>query len=148
MAQGDVVSDDEDIVRVLFDPLYSTQHGRPASSAFCQLDASVSRTAVLSHDEIVKAFQDQRGTKGRSPVVMTCTVRVGHVSQVCQEAPSAGIAANVIEDPILEPGPGEIENPAHAVIRAWAVDDANVAKELTKGMSKSLLRLGRLTPVL
>jgi hypothetical protein len=146
MAQGDVVADHEEIVRSLFDPLYSTQHGRPASNAFCQLDASVSRTAILSHDEIVRVFQDQRAT-GCSPVVMTCTVRVDHVTQVCQAAPGTGIAANVIEDPILKPGPGEVVNPAHAVIRAWSVDDANVAKELTKGMSKALLRMGKLTPV-
>ncbi|MDP1691454.1 MAG: hypothetical protein Q8L49_05815 [Burkholderiaceae bacterium] len=146
MPQGDVVADHEEVVRSIFDPLYSTRHGRPASNAFCQLDASVSRTAILSHDEIVKIFQNQRA-EGCSPVVMTCTVLVGHVTEVCQAAPSAGIAANVIEDAILHPRPGEIVNPAHAVIRAWSVDNPTVAKELTKGMSKALLRLGRLTPV-
>lgn len=146
MAKGDVVADHEEIVRSLFDPLYSTQHRRPASNAFCQLDASVSRTAVLPHAEIVRIFQQLRG-EGYSPVVMTCTVTVGQVTAVCREMPNAGIAANVIEDPILEPERGEVVNPAHAVIRAWSVDDRQAPRELTNGMSKALLRQGRLTSV-
>jgi hypothetical protein len=147
MAKGDVVAEPEEIVRALYDPLYCTAQGRPASFAFCGPQASVSRIQILSYDEIVKIMKANR-EDGSSPVVMTCTVLVRDVHEVINQFPAGKLEAAVIEDPILEPGPSEAANPAHAAIHAWSTGDLTRApKKLTVGMSKELLRRGTLRQV-
>ena len=137
MAFGDVVAHHEEIVRSLYEPLYASAQRRPASNAFCQVDASVSRTAVLPYEEIMKIFKADR--EGFSPVVATCTVLVGDVIEVCKLNPKAEIDAQVVEKP-------ERTNVAHAEIRAWSTQNQE-PRELKRGMSKELLRRGTLRPV-
>lgn len=148
MAKGDVVAEHEELVRALYQPLWSSKHGRPASNAFCQTNASVSRTAILPYEEILKIFHVYRASAApASPVVATCRVFVSQVLEACKAFPEDGVSANVIEDPILEEQPGESDNPAHAEIRAWSSADAGVSTQLSRKMSQFILNVGNISRV-
>ena len=57
MANGDVVGDHEQIVRALYEPLWSKKEKRATSLAFTQVDVSVSRTTILPYERIVEIFK-------------------------------------------------------------------------------------------
>jgi uncharacterized protein YfiM (DUF2279 family) len=135
MAAGDQVAEHEEIVRALFFPLWSPTEQRATSAAFSQLDVSVSRTAVLSHEAIVRIFKADLGT--RAELAATCSTTVGLVLKACTDNPQAAMAVAVIEDPVSE-AEGVTANPAHAEIRAWKLQTPGTRVALTKGIANAI----------
>jgi hypothetical protein len=140
MANGDVVADYEQIVRALYDPLWSAEKKRAASLAFTQVDVSVSRTAILSYESIVEIFK--KDISAASPVVATCSTFVAVVSTACESSHEAGFTVAVVEDRV-EASANRSENPAHAEIRARSIADPQVKISLTRGMANAILKSGK-----
>lgn len=139
MANGDLVADHEQIVRALYEPLWSAEKKRATSLAFTQVDVSVSRTAVLPYERIVEIFK--KDISAASPVVATCVTLVAVVSTACAGSRQAGFTVAVVEDPVM----GSVhrsENAAHAEIRARSMADPQVKMNLTRGMANAILKSG------
>ena len=139
MANGDVVGDHEQIVRALYEPLWSKKEKRATSLAFTQVDVSVSRTAILPYARIVDIFK--KDISAASPVVATCVTSVAVVGAACASCHEAGFTVAVVEDRV-EADANWSENPAHAEIRARLIADPQVKRSLTKGMANAILRSG------
>ena len=123
MANGDVVADDEQIVRALYEPLWSVEKKRATSLAFTQVDVSVSRTAILPYASIVEIFK--KDISAASPVVVTCVTSVAVVSTACANSREAGFTVAVVEDRVAA-SIDRSENQAHAEIRARSLADSQV----------------------
>lgn len=139
MANGDVVADHEQIVRALYEPLWSAAKKRATSLAFTQVDVSVSRTAILPYASIVEIFN--KDISAASPVVATCVTSVAVVSTACASSPEAGFTVAVVEDRV-EASIVRSANPAHAEIRARSIADPQVKMSLTRGMAHAILKSG------
>lgn len=139
MANGDVVAGYEQIVRALYEPLWSSEMNRATSLAFTQVDVSVSRTAILPYESIVEIFR--KDISAASPVVATCVTSVDAVSTACASSHKGGFTVAVVEDRV-EASAKRSENPAHAEIRARSIADPQVKMSLTRGMANAILRSG------
>lgn len=137
MAKGDLVAGHEELIRALYEPLWSAVEKRATSAAFTQINASVSRTQILPYDAILKIFKMGIGAE---PVVATCSTSVEVVLKACADLPKAGLAVSVVEDPI-EGIAGVTANPAHAEIRAQSMTTPGVAVGLTRGMANAILKV-------
>jgi hypothetical protein len=144
MAKGDVVADHEELIRALYEPLWSAVEKRATSAAFTQPDASVSRTQVLPYDAIVAIFKAD--ITGAAPVVATCSTSVGVVLKACADLPKAGLTVSVVEAPV-EATERVTANPAHAEIRARSKAAPGIAVGLTRGMANAILKLAEVKMV-
>ena len=134
MAAGDSVGEHEELVRALYSPLWDETLQRATTRAFTQIDASVSRTAILPYDTIVGIFKADLGDQ----VVATASTTVQVICEACKSDMS--IFVRVVEDP-LAPGKNVTANPAHAEIRARLTTDPNKPVELSKKIAKQILNL-------
>lgn len=137
MATGDFVAGHEELIRALYEPLWSAVQQRATSAAFTQPNASVSRTQVLPYAAILEIF---KAGIGAEPVVATCSTSVEVVLKACADSPKSGLTVSVVEDPI-EGVAGMPANPAHAEIRARSMTAPGVAVGLTRGMARAILKV-------
>lgn len=150
MAAGDLVADDEEVVRALHYPLWDEATQRATTSAFMQSEISVSRPAVLEYSEIVRIFKSDLDGKvckdGKvRMVVATATVVVRSVLDLCN-VPDATVAVSVVEDP-THGVPGIEDNLSHALILGRDQSDRKVPKNLTRGMANRIRTACRYRPV-
>lgn len=134
MAAGDSVGEHEELVRALYSPLWDEALQRATTRAFTQIDASVSRTAILSYEAIVDIFKADLGDQ----VVATASTTVQVICEACSSDTS--IFVRVVEDPV-ESGKNITANPAHAEIRARLATDRNKPVELSKKIARQILKL-------
>lgn len=143
MAKGDAVADDETLVRALYWPHYDPNHNKVNSSAYMDVENSVSRPAILSMSEIAEIFRaDLKEFTG-----LVCTIGAGVVRQVVSTSESVQLEVEIVEDQIKDEPPAS-DNPAHALIKPYdkpIVKDGTELKpraprKFSKGISKDLLR--------
>lgn len=136
MAKGDTVNAEEEIVRALYSPYWDGE--RATARAFMELEVSVSRSAVLPYEEIVKIFKhdlDGSGPDGARRVSATAAISVGQVIDLCLCNPATGVS--VTEDP-TEATDKFMANPAHAVVCGFDAAEPNNRRELSRGQANKI----------
>jgi len=132
----------ESVVRALHLPFWDPSLKRGTKSAFQQTDVSVSREAILSHDEIVAIFVSDlnRPATAELParsVEGTATLNVGEVLDVCN-ADRNVVSVQFVADPVAG-AEGQETNPAHALMQVR--DGAGGPRKLPNALAMAVLRL-------
>jgi hypothetical protein len=152
MAKGDPLCEHEEIVRGLRYPYWSDEHQRGTPSAFTDRKTSVDRLAVLSLEEIIEILRAKFDHRV-DPLGESMKIRAVGRARVCavlaeaqkpvgqgKKACLPPVVLTVIEDSI-ENEPGEVDDPAHALICAWKREDQSVARRVPSSVANRLLAL-------
>lgn len=144
MPSTDVVGPCEELVRALYPPFWDEKLRRATPSAFCQSDVSVSRLAILPHDEIVRIFRadlEHRMSDGNvRRIEATAVLRVDLLKEACKEADKSGRSVEVVADPVEEDDQVRA-NPAHALIQVRDAETRTVPMKLTRGIANKILEI-------
>jgi hypothetical protein len=149
MAKGDLINENEKVVRAGLYPYWDANLERASPSAFTQAEVSVSRLAILNFDQIVSIFKkDFNGRLHRDGESMEIRgIGRATVADIVKQTEKPlddknkslpKVILTVIEDQI-ENDPKNSDNPAHALICGWDREDPTQSQKIPRSVAKRLL---------
>jgi len=135
---GESLDDGEELVRALIPPRWDRENQRVSASAFVDFECSVSRTAILTYEEIKAIYIADLHNPPDHPLSATISVSAGAVREACVSDKAFTTLVRVDSDEVANDPAGYSDNPAHALIKGF--DASGAKRKLSRGMSSAIIR--------